>query len=65
FDVPFYHFKPEELDQTQEVFLTGTTCEIETISQIDQQQFEPFGPVTMRLIEAYRDFVTEQTAAKS
>ena len=57
------HIKPEELAQAQEVFLTGTTCEIESISQIDEQPFEPFGPVTMRLIEAYRDFVTEQTAA--
>lgn len=56
------HIQPEELTQTQEIFLTGTTCEIESISQIDGQAFEPFGPVTMRLIEAYRDFVTEQTA---
>lgn len=57
------HIQPEELTQTQEVFLTGTTCEIESISQIDQQQFAPFGPITTRLIEAYRDFVMEQTAA--
>ncbi len=57
------HIKPEELAQAQEVFLTGTTCEIESISQIDQQTFAPFGPVTMRLIGAYRDFVMEQTAA--
>lgn len=56
------HIQPEELAQTQEVFLTGTTCEIESISQIDGQTFKPFGPVTMQLIEAYRDFVTEQTA---
>ena len=57
------HIQPEELPQAQEVFLTGTTCEIEAISQIDEQPFQPFGPVTMRLIEAYRDYVTEQTAA--
>ncbi|MEO0868900.1 MAG: branched-chain-amino-acid transaminase [Cyanobacteria bacterium J06642_11] len=56
------HIQPEELANTQEVFLTGTTCEIESISQIDDREFEPFGPVTMRLIEAYRDFVTAQTA---
>ncbi|MEM9484554.1 MAG: branched-chain-amino-acid transaminase [Cyanobacteria bacterium P01_F01_bin.116] len=64
-DMPVFerHIKPEELAQAQEVFLTGTTCEIESISQIDKQPFEPFGPVTMRLIEAYRDFVTEKTAA--
>ncbi|MDV3353665.1 branched-chain-amino-acid transaminase [Leptothoe sp. LEGE 181152] len=59
------HIKPEELAQTQEVFLTGTTCEIESISQIDEQRFEAFGPITMRLIAAYRDFVTKQTAANS
>ena len=64
-DIPVFerHIKPEELAQAQEVFLTGTTCEIESVSQIDEQPFEPFGPVTMRLIEVYRDFVTEQTAA--
>ncbi|MEM1242614.1 MAG: aminotransferase class IV [Cyanobacteria bacterium P01_H01_bin.26] len=59
------HIQPEELAKTQEVFLTGTTCEIESISQIDQQVFEPFGPVTMRLIKAYGDFAMEQTAADS
>lgn len=58
------HIQLEELTQTQEVFLTGTTCEIESISQIDGQTFEPFGPVTMQLIAAYRDFVTQQTAAR-
>lgn len=64
-EIPVFerHIKPEELAQAQEVFLTGTTCEIESISQIDQQPFEPFGPVTMRLIEAYRDLVTEQTGS--
>ncbi|MGD1951732.1 MAG: aminotransferase class IV [Leptolyngbyaceae cyanobacterium] len=64
-DIPVFerYIKPEELAQAQEVFLTGTTCEIESVSQIDDQPFKPFGPVTMRLIEAYRDFVTEQTAA--
>lgn len=55
------HIKPEELAQTQEVFLTGTTCEIESVSQIDEYQFEAFGPITVDLIEAYRNFVTEKT----
>lgn len=54
--------EPEELANAQEVFLTGTTCEIESVSQIDEQSFKAFGPITMRLIEAYRDFVTAQTA---
>ena len=55
------HIKPEELDDAQEVFLTGTTCEIESVCQIDERDFKAFGPVTMQLIEAYRDFVTAQT----
>ncbi|MEM9136537.1 MAG: aminotransferase class IV [Cyanobacteria bacterium P01_F01_bin.42] len=54
--------QPEEIAQAQEVFLTGTSCEIESISQVDQHTFEPFGPMTLRLIEAYKNFVTEQTA---
>ncbi len=62
-DVVERHIQPEELANTQEVFLTGTTCEIESISQIDGQAFEAFGPVTMQLIEAYRDFVMEQTGS--
>ncbi|MEO0826851.1 MAG: branched-chain-amino-acid transaminase [Cyanobacteria bacterium J06635_15] len=55
--------KLEELAQAQEVFLTGTTCEIESVSQVDQVQFESFGPITTRLIDAYKHLVTEQTAA--
>lgn len=51
----------EELTQAQEIFLTGTTCEIESVSQVDEHYFEPFGPVTARLIEAYKQFVVEQT----
>ena len=56
------HIKPEELADTQEVFLTGTTCEIESVYQIDEHSYEAFGPVTMQLIQAYRDFVTAQTS---
>lgn len=56
------HIEPSELAQVQEVFLTGTTCEIESVSRVDDHQFQPFGPVTLRLIDAYRQFVTEETA---
>ncbi|MEM8502523.1 MAG: branched-chain-amino-acid transaminase [Cyanobacteria bacterium P01_D01_bin.1] len=56
------HIKPEELADAQEIFLTGTTCEIESVYQIDQHAFKAFGPTTIQLIEAYRDFVTAQTA---
>lgn len=57
------HIRPEELEKTQEVFLTGTTCEIEAISGVDGWEFEAFGPVTMRLIGAYGEFVMEETGA--
>ena len=52
-----------ELSRAQEVFLTGTTCEIESVSQVNEYCFEAFGPVTMRLIDAYRQFVLEQEVA--
>ncbi|MEM9004795.1 MAG: branched-chain-amino-acid transaminase [Cyanobacteria bacterium P01_F01_bin.86] len=52
--------QPQELAHAQEVFLTGTTCEIESVSQVDEHTFEPFGPITTRLIDAYKQLVTEQ-----
>ena len=57
------HIQPEELAQAQEVFLTGTTCEIESVSQVDDHHFESFGPITTHLIEAYKQLVLDQTAA--
>ena len=62
--IPFAErqIKVEALAQAQEVFLTGTTCEIESVSQVDEHYFEPFGPITTRLIDAYKQFVVEQTA---
>ncbi|MGF1524977.1 MAG: branched-chain-amino-acid transaminase [Leptolyngbyaceae cyanobacterium] len=54
--------QPSELAQAQEVLLTGTTCEIESVSQVDEYPFEPFGPITTRLIDAYKQFVTQQTS---
>ncbi|MEL6438439.1 MAG: branched-chain-amino-acid transaminase [Cyanobacteria bacterium J06621_8] len=62
-DIVERHIEPEELANAQEVFLTGTTCEIESVSQIDDKSFAAFGSITMQLIRAYRDFVTEQTAS--
>lgn len=64
-DVVERHIQPQELAKAQEVFLTGTTCEIESVVQIDDQSFVPFGPVTMRLIDIFRDYVTAQTAERN
>lgn len=44
--------KPEELANTQEVFLTGTAAEVTPIGQIGDQKFT-VGPVTKKLIEIY------------
>lgn len=54
--------QPPELAQAQEVFLTGTTCEIESVRQVDEYSFTAFGPVTTQLIAAYKQRVMQQTA---
>ncbi len=46
------HIKPEDLERTKEVFLTGTAAEITPVSEIAGQKFE-IGPVTKALMEAY------------
>ncbi len=43
---------PEELANTQEVFLTGTAVEVTPVSEIDQYHFTP-GKITRELLEAY------------
>lgn len=43
---------PEELANTQEVFLTGTAVEVTPVSEIDQYRFTP-GKITRELLEAY------------
>jgi branched-chain amino acid aminotransferase len=40
---------PEELERTQEVFLTGTAAEITPVGEIDRYRFTP-GPITRALI---------------
>ena len=46
------HIKPEELERTQEVFLTGTAAEITPVSEIAGRTFTP-GAITKSLIEDY------------
>lgn len=48
--------KPEELQQTQEVFLCGTAAEVTAVSQIDNHNFQ-IGPMTQTLIDDYSKLV--------
>lgn len=44
--------RPEELAETQEVFLTGTAAEVTPVGEIERYSFTP-GPVTAALIADY------------
>lgn len=46
------HLKPEDLKETQEVFLTGTAAEITPVREIAGQVFT-IGPITRQLMEDY------------
>lgn len=54
FTVHERHIKPEELAQTQEVFLTGTAAEITPVGEIDAHKFV-VGNVTKTLMDAYSE----------
>jgi branched-chain amino acid aminotransferase len=47
---------PDELAQTDEVFITGTAVEVTPVSTIDSYRFT-VGPVTRDLMQAYDDLV--------
>ena len=46
------HIRPEELSNTQEIFLTGTAAELTPVGQVDGYHYT-VGPVTKKLLEAY------------
>lgn len=52
---------PEELENADEVFLTGTAAEVTPVGQIGELKFK-VGPITNALADAYMD-VTGQTAS--
>ncbi len=52
------HIKPEELKNTQEIFLTGTAAEVTPIGQIGEQKFS-VGNITRQLMEDYSKKVLE------
>ena len=52
---------PEELSNTQEVFLTGTAVEVTPVSEIGNYKFTP-GDITKDLLLAYDELVRQPTA---
>jgi branched-chain amino acid aminotransferase len=57
-------FTPQELLRADECFITSTTKEILPVRQVDERKFASVpGPITNRLMRAYRSFVTEQDRA--
>ncbi|MGQ0675801.1 MAG: aminotransferase class IV, partial [Rhodospirillales bacterium] len=49
---------PEELKQTQEVFLTGSAAEITPVSEVGEHRFTP-GRITKQLIEDFTALTLE------
>ena len=54
--------QPEELANTQEVFLTGSAAEVSPVGQIDDHRFT-VGDVTRQLMDDYHALVTRKQAA--
>jgi branched-chain amino acid aminotransferase len=64
FDVIERQIKPEELANTQEMFLTGTAAEVTPVGEIDSYSFTP-GEITKVLIEDYDALVRAAGSAES
>ena len=62
FEVIERQIRPEELANTQEVFLTGTAAEVTPVGEIDQHKFT-VGAVTRALIEDYDALVRGKAEA--
>ena len=50
---------PDELLNADECFITSTTKGVLPVNQISEKRMQAPGPVTRRLMEAYRNFVAE------
>lgn len=50
------HLKPSDITMVDEIFITGTAVEIQPITQIGTQKY-PIGPVTINIIETYKQLV--------
>ena len=54
------NISPEELDECEECFITGTTKGVLPVSQINSVTVPAPGPITRRIMDAYRRFVEKQ-----
>ncbi len=61
-DIPVIerHIFPEELHKAQEVFLTGTACEILPVSSIDNKKYQ-IGSITKTIMKKFYYLVQNQT----
>ncbi len=57
--------KTDELFQADEMFLTGTGAEVIAVNRVDDRVIGTgqAGPVTLKLFQAFRDYIAEQTTA--
>jgi branched-chain amino acid aminotransferase len=56
--------EPEELAETQEVFLTGTAVEVTPVAEIDEYRFQA-GEITRNLMNDYDALVRKHAAASA
>ena len=63
-DVAERDFKPDEMKAADEIFLTGTAAEIMAVTKVDDTVIGDgkAGPVTTRLLKAFRDFIETDEA---
>ncbi len=64
FEVIERHIMPDELEKTQEVFVTGTAAEVTPVGEIDGRRFTP-SEITKALIEDYDSLVRNPDKASS
>jgi branched-chain amino acid aminotransferase len=64
YDVIERAIKPEELAQTQEIFLTGTAVEVTPVAEIDDYRFQA-GEITRNLMNDYDALVRKHAAASA
>lgn len=55
---------PDEIGDSDEIFVTGTAAEITAVGKIDDKEFE-VGPLTKKMQEAYKDLTRQQTDGKA
>ncbi|MCB1992234.1 MAG: branched-chain amino acid aminotransferase [Geminicoccaceae bacterium] len=62
YEVVERHIRPEELENVQEIFVTGTAAEVTPVRAIDEMKFQ-VGPITSSLVEDFRALTRAQPVA--